>query len=416
MPFSLQFFEGLVLYSYSNSDTVVYVGCGERGNEMAETAYTLLDLLLAEMPADSGYPAYLAARLASFYECAGKVKCLGGPERTGSVTIVGDVSPPGGDFSDPVTSATLSIVQAKAGAAKIEGTQAYAAAKFMDAATRLCEEIFGVVECSYVTSRVTELPFFATKVRLGRNGAEEIFPLGPLNEYERSGLEKAKKELAQSIHQASFYVSSLTETNTTIEVEVLSCSLEVLKSKGCKPQGYCEVPTEEVDKFNLVLHHGGLFYWEPILHYEAGYKQVYYGFDPAAMNLDDLHVKVAQLGYILNYNYLKLCYHYPGLSPAEGLKLIGNEKSIYEMLNQVAMYGSIDVYVIHKEEDSEFEVEDEFEEEKGIDDISEAGSLDFAKDDEKLIEVRVLNAQRKAEKLASKKGKQTATEPPTEPT
>nr|AHA83579.1 V-type proton ATPase subunit A [Hevea brasiliensis] len=66
---------------------------------------------LAEMPADSGYPAYLAARLASFYERAGKVKCLGSPERTGSVTIVGAVSPPGGDFSDPVTSATLSIVQ-----------------------------------------------------------------------------------------------------------------------------------------------------------------------------------------------------------------------------------------------------------------------------------------------------------------
>jgi V-type H+-transporting ATPase subunit A len=63
------------------------------------------------MPADSGYPAYLASRLASFYERAGKVQCLGSPDRTGSVTIVGAVSPPGGDFSDPVTSATLSIVQ-----------------------------------------------------------------------------------------------------------------------------------------------------------------------------------------------------------------------------------------------------------------------------------------------------------------
>jgi len=63
------------------------------------------------MPADSGYPAYLAARLASFYERAGKVKCLGSPNRTGSVTIVGAVSPPGGDFSDPVTAATLGIVQ-----------------------------------------------------------------------------------------------------------------------------------------------------------------------------------------------------------------------------------------------------------------------------------------------------------------
>jgi len=66
---------------------------------------------LAEMPADSGYPAYLGARLASFYERAGKVVCLGNPSRKGSVTIVGAVSPPGGDFSDPVTSATLGIVQ-----------------------------------------------------------------------------------------------------------------------------------------------------------------------------------------------------------------------------------------------------------------------------------------------------------------
>jgi len=66
---------------------------------------------LAEMPADSGYPAYLGARLASFYERAGKVVCKGSPSRTGSCTIVGAVSPPGGDFSDPVTSATLSIVQ-----------------------------------------------------------------------------------------------------------------------------------------------------------------------------------------------------------------------------------------------------------------------------------------------------------------
>uniref|UniRef100_A0A674HAG1 H(+)-transporting two-sector ATPase n=1 Tax=Taeniopygia guttata TaxID=59729 RepID=A0A674HAG1_TAEGU len=59
---------------------------------------------LAEMPADSGYPAYLGARLASFYERAGRARCLG----MSPVTVV---SPPGGDFSDPVTSATLGIVQ-----------------------------------------------------------------------------------------------------------------------------------------------------------------------------------------------------------------------------------------------------------------------------------------------------------------
>jgi V-type H+-transporting ATPase subunit A len=66
---------------------------------------------LGEMPADQGFPAYLGAKLASFYERAGKVTALGSPSREGSVSIVGAVSPPGGDFSDPVTSSTLGIVQ-----------------------------------------------------------------------------------------------------------------------------------------------------------------------------------------------------------------------------------------------------------------------------------------------------------------
>ncbi|KAH7152210.1 ATP synthase alpha/beta family, nucleotide-binding domain-containing protein [Dactylonectria estremocensis] len=165
---------------FSNSDVIVYVGCGERGNEMAEvlkdfpeltidvdgrkepimkrttliantsnmpvaareasiyTGITVAEYFrdqgldvammadsssrwaealrelsgrLGEMPADQGFPAYLGAKLASFYERAGRVKTLGSPEREGSVSIVGAVSPPGGDFSDPVTMSTLSIVQ-----------------------------------------------------------------------------------------------------------------------------------------------------------------------------------------------------------------------------------------------------------------------------------------------------------------
>jgi len=66
---------------------------------------------LGEMPGDAGYPAYLGTRLSFFYERAGVVSCLGYPKREGSVTIVGAVSPPGGDFADPVTASTLSIVQ-----------------------------------------------------------------------------------------------------------------------------------------------------------------------------------------------------------------------------------------------------------------------------------------------------------------
>ncbi|MBU1076827.1 MAG: V-type ATP synthase subunit A, partial [Spirochaetes bacterium] len=66
---------------------------------------------LEEMPGEEGYPAYLSRRIAEFYERAGRVKCLGPDEREGALTIVGAVSPPGGDLSDPVVQATLRVVR-----------------------------------------------------------------------------------------------------------------------------------------------------------------------------------------------------------------------------------------------------------------------------------------------------------------
>jgi len=66
---------------------------------------------LQEMPGEEGYPAYLSSRLAEFYERAGSVRILGKAERTGSVTAIGAVSPPGGDMSEPVSQATLRIVK-----------------------------------------------------------------------------------------------------------------------------------------------------------------------------------------------------------------------------------------------------------------------------------------------------------------
>ncbi|MBN1634879.1 MAG: V-type ATP synthase subunit A [Deltaproteobacteria bacterium] len=67
---------------------------------------------LEETPGEEGFPTYLGSRLASFYERAGRVECLGAPDRTGSVTVIGAVSPPGADFSEPVTQSTLRIVEA----------------------------------------------------------------------------------------------------------------------------------------------------------------------------------------------------------------------------------------------------------------------------------------------------------------
>jgi len=166
------------LARWSDADIIVYIGCGERGNEMTEvlrdfpklkdpktgrplmertiliantsnmpvaareasiyTGITLAEYYrdmgydvalmadstsrwaealreisgrLEEMPGEEGYPAYLASRLAEFYERAGRVKVMGSKDREGSVSIVGAVSPPGGDFSEPVTQNTLRIVK-----------------------------------------------------------------------------------------------------------------------------------------------------------------------------------------------------------------------------------------------------------------------------------------------------------------
>ena len=164
------------LAKWSDADVIVYVGCGERGNELAEvleefptlidprTGASLMDrtILIAntsnmpvaareasiytaitiaeyyrdqgydvavmadstsrwgeslrevssrleEMPGEEGYPAYLPSRLAEFYERSGAAKALGTPAREGSVTVIGAVSPPGGDFSEPVTQYSLRL-------------------------------------------------------------------------------------------------------------------------------------------------------------------------------------------------------------------------------------------------------------------------------------------------------------------
>jgi V/A-type H+/Na+-transporting ATPase subunit A len=166
------------LAKWADASVIVYVGCGERGNEMAEVLETFPKLVdprsgepimnrtvliantsnmpiaareasvytgitiaeyyrdmgydvalmadstsrwaeamreisgrLEEMPGEEGYPAYLASKLAEFYERSGRVEVLGSDTRVGSISIVGAVSPPGGDFSEPVTQNTLRIAK-----------------------------------------------------------------------------------------------------------------------------------------------------------------------------------------------------------------------------------------------------------------------------------------------------------------
>ncbi|XP_050207994.1 malate dehydrogenase, glyoxysomal-like [Mercurialis annua] len=109
-------------------------------------------------------------------------------------------------LTDRIQNGGTEVVEAKAGTGSATLSMAYAAVKFADACLRGMRGDAGVIQCAYVASQVTELPFFASKVRLGRTGVEEIFPLGPLNEYERTGLEKAKKELGASIQKGVSFV------------------------------------------------------------------------------------------------------------------------------------------------------------------------------------------------------------------
>ncbi|MBU8920586.1 MAG: V-type ATP synthase subunit A [Bacteroidales bacterium] len=166
------------LAKWSDANIIIYVGCGERGNEMTDVLQEFPELIdpatnrplmertvliantsnmpvaareasvytgitiaeyfrdmghdvavladstsrwaeamremsgrLEEMPGEEGYPAYLPSRIADFYERAGRTICLGSDERTGTLSVIGAVSPPGGDLSDPVVQATLKVVK-----------------------------------------------------------------------------------------------------------------------------------------------------------------------------------------------------------------------------------------------------------------------------------------------------------------
>ncbi|MCO5560784.1 hypothetical protein L7F22_014404 [Adiantum nelumboides] len=93
------------------------------------------------------------------------------------------------------------VVQAKAGKGSATLSMAYAGALFAESCLKGLNGESGVVECSYVASSVTDLPFFASKVRLGKNGVEEVLGLGTLSEYEKKALEALKPELKNSIQK-----------------------------------------------------------------------------------------------------------------------------------------------------------------------------------------------------------------------
>lgn len=93
------------------------------------------------------------------------------------------------------------VVEAKAGKGSATLSMAYAGAIFADACLKGLNGVPNIVECTYVQSNITELPFFASKVRLGKSGIEEVLGLGPLSAFEQQGLEALKSELKSSIEK-----------------------------------------------------------------------------------------------------------------------------------------------------------------------------------------------------------------------
>lgn len=125
---------------------------------------------LGEMPADQGFPAYLGAKLASFYERAGKATALGSPDREGSVSIVAAVSPPGGDFSDPVTMSTLSITQVFWGLDKKLAQRKH----FPSVNTSVSYSKYTNILNKYYESSYPEFPTLRDKVKGILSNAEEL--------------------------------------------------------------------------------------------------------------------------------------------------------------------------------------------------------------------------------------------------
>ena len=122
-------------------------------------------------------------------------------------------SPPGGfteqeliRLTDRIQNGGTEVVEAKAGAGSATLSMAAAAAQFSESCLRAMSGERGVVECAYVASSVTKLPFFASKVRLGVNGVEQVMGLGRMTPFEKAGLEKMLPELDGSITKGINFV------------------------------------------------------------------------------------------------------------------------------------------------------------------------------------------------------------------
>ncbi len=263
------------LAKWAEADIVVYIGCGERGNEMTEVLMEFPELIdpksgeslmkrtvliantsdmpvaareasvytgitiaeyfrdmgysvalmadstsrwaealremsgrLEEMPGEEGYPAYLASRLAQFYERAGKVVCLGEDGRVGSLSAIGAVSPPGGDMSEPVTQATQRIVKVFWGLdASLAHARHFPAINWLNSyslySDRLAPWFAEQVDKNFPVNRSRALKLLQEEAEL--NEIVQLVGVDGLSEPDRMKLETCKMIREDFLHQNAFH-------------------------------------------------------------------------------------------------------------------------------------------------------------------------------------------------------------------
>ncbi|MBO0571404.1 V-type ATP synthase subunit A [Clostridium botulinum] len=163
---------------------------------------------LEEMPGDEGYPAYLGSRAAEFYERAGNVVSIGSEEREGALTVIGAVSPPGGDLSEPVTQATLRIVKVFWGLdAQLAYRRHFPAINWLNSYSLYIEKISPWMD-ENVASDWTALRIKAMSLLQEEASLEEIVRLvgiDALSEKDRLKLEVAKSLREDYLQQNAFH-------------------------------------------------------------------------------------------------------------------------------------------------------------------------------------------------------------------
>lgn len=304
------------LAKWADADIIVYIGCGERGNEMTDVLNEFPELIdpktgrslmertvliantsdmpvaareasiytgitiaeyfrdmgysvalmadstsrwaealremsgrLQEMPGEEGYPAYLGSRLAQFYERAGRVIAKGSDKREGTLSVIGAVSPPGGDISEPVSQATLRIVKVFWGLdSNLAYKRHFPAINWLNSYSLYIDSV-GKWFCEHVNKNWLNLRHECVKILGEEANLEEIVKLVGMDALSAS--DRLKLEIARSIREDFLHQNAFHEvdTYTSLNKQFLMLSL-IFKFQGTANELITNgVEVEEILKF-----------------------------------------------------------------------------------------------------------------------------------------------------------------------